>query len=110
MGLVYLWFGHGRALDAERDERVGPGVRFRLWALLTEQSRGQLHVFLPLTDRGIDALAHRLTDGTYFRVQAKARSSLVDGEVHLVVWASAPLDDEVLLVAARGRAGGGGIK
>jgi hypothetical protein len=77
----------------------GQVFEFRLWALLTEQSRGQLHVFLPVTDRGIDALVHRLPDGTYFRVQAKARSSLVDGEVHLVVWASALLDDEALIVS-----------
>jgi hypothetical protein len=84
-----------------RDETSASGqvFEFRLWALLTEQSRGQLHVFLPLTDRGIDALVHRLPDGTYSRVQAKSRSTLMDGEVHLVVWASALLDDEALLVA-----------
>jgi hypothetical protein len=84
-----------------RDETSASGqvFEFRLWALLTEQSRGQLHVFLPLTDRGIDALVHRLPDGTYFRVQAKGRSSLVKGEVDLAVWASALLDDEALLVA-----------
>lgn len=78
---------------------AGQVFEFRLWALLTEQSRGQLHVFLPLTDRGIDGLVHRLTDGTYFRVQAKTRSSLVKGEVELAVWASALLDDDALLVA-----------
>jgi hypothetical protein len=33
----------------------GQVFEFTLWALLTEQSRGQLHVFLPLADRGIDA-------------------------------------------------------
>jgi hypothetical protein len=78
---------------------AGQVFEFRLWALLTEQSRGQLHVFLPLTDRGIDALVHHLPDETYFRVQAKSRSSLVKGEVELAVWASALLDDEALLVA-----------
>jgi hypothetical protein len=72
---------------------------FRLWALLTEQSRGQLHVFLPLTDRGIDALVHRLTDGTYFPVQAKSRSVLMDGEVHIVVWAESLVDDRVVIVS-----------
>jgi hypothetical protein len=77
----------------------GQVFEFRLWALLVEQSRGGLHVFLPLADRGIDALVHRLSDGTYFRVQAKGRSSLVDGEVHLVVWAAALLDDSALLVS-----------
>src|SRR5579864_3402840 len=77
----------------------GQVFEFRLWAALVEQSRGGLHVFLPLADRGIDALVHRLSDGTYFRVQAKGRSSLVKGEVHLVVWAAALLDDSALLVS-----------
>jgi hypothetical protein len=52
---------------------------FRSWALLTEQSRGSLHVFLPLTDRGVDALVHRLSDDRYLLVQAKCRSTLMDG-------------------------------
>ena len=77
----------------------GQVFEFRLWAALVEQSRGQLHVFLPLADRGIDALVHRLTDGTYFRVQGKGRSSLVGGEVRLAVWAVALLDDDALLVS-----------
>jgi hypothetical protein len=72
---------------------------FRSWALLTEQSRGSLHVFLPLTDRGIDGLLHSLTDDHYVLVQAKMRSTLVDGEVHLVVWADSIADDNVVIVA-----------
>jgi hypothetical protein len=85
-----------------RDETSASGqvFEFRLWALLTEQSRGQLHVFLPLTDRGTDALVHRLTDGTYLPVQAKSRSTLQDGEVHIVVWADSLVDDEVLIVSS----------
>jgi hypothetical protein len=70
-----------------------------LWAALTEQSRGALHVFLPLTDRGVDALVHRLTDGAYIPVQAKGRSALMDGEVHLVVWANSLNDNDSLLVS-----------
>jgi hypothetical protein len=76
----------------------GQVFEFRLWALLTEQSRGGLHVFLPLADRGIDALVHRLSDGVYLPVQAKTRSVLIDGEVHLVVWADSLQDDKALLV------------
>jgi hypothetical protein len=56
-------------------------------------------VFLPLADRGVDALVHRLTDGKYFEVQAKCRSSLMDGEVHLVVWAESLIQDELVIVA-----------
>ncbi|MGH7763638.1 MAG: hypothetical protein ACREOM_04375, partial [Candidatus Dormibacteraceae bacterium] len=76
----------------------GQVFEFRLWAALVEQSLGRLHVFLPLADRGIDAMVHRLTDGAYLRVQAKGRTSLTGGEVRLAVWASALLDDEALLI------------
>jgi hypothetical protein len=79
---------------------------FRLWALLTEQSRGQLHVFLPLADRGIDALIHRRTDDVYIPVQAKGRSALMDGEVHLVVWADSLRDDRALVVSGLVAEGG----
>jgi hypothetical protein len=60
---------------------TGQVFEFRLWATLVEQSRGLLHVFLPLADRGIDALVHRLPDGAYFRVQAK-------GPIEPQVWRS----------------------
>jgi len=77
----------------------GQVFEFRLWALLTEQSRGTLHIFLPLSDRGIDALAHRFSDDKYISIQAKGRSSLDDGEVHLVVWADSLKDDNAMLVS-----------
>lgn len=77
----------------------GQVFEFRLWALLTEQSRSLLHVFLPLADRGVDALVHRRTDGAYIPVQAKGRSTLIDGEVHLVVWAESVSHDDALLVS-----------
>ncbi len=84
----------------EEASASGQVFEFRLWALLTEQSRGQLHVFLPLADRGIDAIVHRRTDDVYLAVQAKCRSALDgDGEVHLVVWADSLRDDDSLLVS-----------
>ena len=84
-----------------RDEASASGqvFEFRVWAALTEQSRGSLHVFLPLTDRGIDGLVHRLTDGVYVPVQAKGRSALMGGEVHLVVWADSLVNDDVMIVS-----------
>src|SRR5207237_5277003 len=48
-------------------------------------ARGQLPVFRPPLDRGVDALVHRLTDGAYIPVQAKGRSSLRKGTVQLLV-------------------------
>ena len=77
----------------------GQVFEFRLWALLTEQSRGGLHVFLPLADRGIDALIHRRGDDAYLSVQAKSRSTLMDGEVHISVWADSLRDDNALIVS-----------
>src|SRR5712691_7231657 len=76
----------------------GQVFEFRLWALLTEQSRGALHVYLPLADRGIDALIHRRPDDVYLPVQAKSRSTLRDGEVHISVWTDSLRDDDALLV------------
>jgi hypothetical protein len=70
----------------------------RVFALLAEQSRGQLHVFRPLLDRGVDALLHRLSDGAYIPVQAKGRSSLRHGQVQLVVAAESVTDDLVVIV------------
>ncbi|MFI5284051.1 MAG: hypothetical protein ACHQ0J_13125 [Candidatus Dormibacterales bacterium] len=77
----------------------GQVFEFRVWAELTEQSRGQLHVFLPLSDRGIDALVHRLSDGAYIPVQAKGRSTMKNDYVHLVVPAGSIADDSVLVVS-----------
>jgi hypothetical protein len=84
-----------------RDEASASGqvFEFRVWAALAEQSRGSLHPFLPLTDRGIDGLVHRLTDGAYIPIQAKGRSALMSGEVHLVVWADSLVHDDVVIVS-----------
>jgi hypothetical protein len=79
----------------------GQVFEFRLWAALTEQSRGSLHVFLPLADRGIDSLVHRMADGKYIPVQAKGRSTLADGEVVIVVWADSLQDDNALIVSGQ---------
>jgi hypothetical protein len=83
---------------ADETSSSGQVFEFRLWAALTEQSRGQLHVFLPLSDRGVDAMVHRLADGTFIPVQAKTRSNLIDGEVHLNVRADSVAFDEVVIV------------
>src|SRR6266852_177848 len=91
-----------------RDEASASGqvFEFRLWAALTEQSRGALHVFLPLADRGIDALVHRMADDAYVPVQAKGRSELDRGDVRLVVWANSLADDRALIVGGLVTEGG----
>lgn len=84
-----------------RDEASASGQVFedRIWALLMEQSRGHLHVFRPLLDRGVDGLLHRLSDGAYIPVQAKGRTSLRRGRVQLLVVADSVTDDLVVIVA-----------
>jgi hypothetical protein len=84
-----------------RDEASASGqvFEFRLWAALAEQSRGALNIFLPLADRGVDGLVHRLSDDAFISVQAKGRKVLIDGEVHLVVGADSLHDDEAVIVS-----------
>src|SRR2546427_12870901 len=95
-----------------RDEASASGQVFedRVWALLMEQSRGHLHVFRPLLDRGVDALLHRLSDGAYIPVQAKGRSSLQRGRVQLLVAAESVTDDLVVLIGGEARRGGQRLK
>jgi len=86
----------------------GQTFEFRVWAALTEQSRGQLHMFLPTADRGVDGLVHRLTDGAYIPIQAKDRSQLVDGEIKIVARANSLAHDDVVIVGGQLLEGGMG--
>ena len=45
------------------EDAIGQTAEFLVWAALTAQSGGGLHIFLPMLDRGIDAVAHRRVDG-----------------------------------------------
>ena len=45
---------------------VGQLAEWEVWAELVVRSHGHLHVFLPLLDRGVDALVHRIDDGSWF--------------------------------------------
>jgi len=85
---------HGQTLAA------GQVAEFKVWAELVRQSRGALHVFLPLRDLGIDGVLHRLVDGAYVALQVKGRTSLTAaGQVHITVTASSLVDDEALIIA-----------
>ncbi len=74
-------------------------MEFRVWTELIQQSQGALHVFLPLLDRGLDAVVHRLTDGEYIPVQVKSKSSAINGFVEIVIPASELVDDQALIIA-----------
>lgn len=77
----------------------GQAMEFRVWTELIQQSHGSLHVFLPLLDRGLDAVIHRLTDGEYIPVQVKSRSEAVNGFVEIGIPASELVDDRALIIA-----------
>lgn len=85
---------HGQTLAA------GRVAEFKVWSELIRQSTGGLHIFLPLRDRGIDGVVHRLHDGLYLPVQVKARTELTSaGQVHITVTESSLADDGALVVA-----------
>ena len=86
----------------DRHNNLAPGqaLEFEIWSELIKQSQGALHVFLPLLDRGIDAVLHRFTDGRYIPVQVKGRSQLIKGRVQIVVKADSLVDDDALLIGS----------
>jgi len=87
-------------LEGRNTSASGQALEFFIWGHLIRQSLGALHVFLPLLDRGLDAVLHRLTDGRYIPIQVKGRSELIDGKVHLVVSADSLVDDNALLIGS----------
>ncbi|HEY0831451.1 MAG TPA: hypothetical protein VGE99_09935 [Candidatus Dormibacteraeota bacterium] len=65
---------------------IGQAAEFLVWAPLITQSGGELHVFLPLLDRGLDAVIHRLSDGAYLALQVKGKTSLHGSEAPIAVY------------------------
>jgi hypothetical protein len=80
-------------------QAVGQMMEFLVWAELIGQSRGALHVFLPVLDRGLDAVIHRRTDGTYIPIQVKCRTEAINGFVEIGIPAHALVDDRALIIA-----------
>ena len=58
---------------SQRRDTSGPSQahEFQIWAGLINQSHGLLHPFLPLLDRGLDAVLHHMVNGRYIPVQVK---------------------------------------
>jgi hypothetical protein len=67
-------------------DAIGQAAEFLVWASLITQSGGGLHVFLPMLDRGIDGLVHRLVDGAYLAVQVKGKTALHGAEAPIAVY------------------------
>jgi hypothetical protein len=77
---------------------VGQLVEWEVWVELVVQSHGRLHVFLPLLDRGVDALVHRLDDGRWIPVQVKGRSKLRNGSLEFTVPLVAMVDPKAMFI------------
>ncbi|HVS49948.1 MAG TPA: hypothetical protein VHJ99_13755, partial [Candidatus Dormibacteraeota bacterium] len=77
---------------------VGQLAEWEVWVELVVRSHGHLHVFLPLLDRGVDALVHRIDDGSWFPLQVKGRSQLRSGALILIISARALVDPKAIIV------------
>jgi hypothetical protein len=77
---------------------VGQLIEWEVWVELVVRSRGRLHVFLPLLDRGVDALVHRLDDGRWIQVQVKGRSTLRNGSLQLTIPVASMVDPEAIVI------------
>jgi hypothetical protein len=67
-------------------DAIGQAAEFLVWSNLITQSGGGLHVFLPMLDRGIDAVVHRLGDNAYLAVQVKSKTVLHGVEFPIAVY------------------------
>src|ERR1700682_5737362 len=67
-------------------DAIGQANEFLVWAPLITQSSGGLHVFLPVLDRGRDAVIHRLNDGAYLALQVKGKTSVHGDEAPIAVY------------------------
>src|ERR1700682_1662877 len=85
---------------SQRRDTSGPSqaLEFKIWSDLIKQSKGAVHVFLPLLDRGLDAVLHRFTDGQYIPIQVKGRGQMSEGMVEIVVRGDSLVDDDALLI------------
>lgn len=87
---------------SDRHNTLAPGqaLEFEIWSELIKQSQGALHVFLPLLDRGLDAVLHRFTDGRYIPIQVKGRSQVHHHMVQIIIKADSLVDDDAFLIGA----------
>src|SRR5438105_13444011 len=94
--------GNGPVLGgAQRRDTLATGqvMEFLIWGSLIAQSYGALHIFLPLLDRGLDAVIHRRTDGRYIPVQVKCRTEAPNGFVEIGIPARELVDDHAVIIA-----------
>jgi hypothetical protein len=79
-------------------DAIGQAGEFLVWANLITQSGGSLHIFLPMLDRGIDAVVHRLEDGAFIAVQVKTKTVLHNVEFPIAVYENHLFTDDQLVI------------
>jgi hypothetical protein len=79
-------------------DAIGQTGEFLVWASLIGQSRGGLHVFLPMLDRGIDGLVHRLADAAYLALQVKTKTFVKSSEAPIAVYENHLFTDDQLIM------------
>lgn len=83
------------------EDSIGQVGEFLVWASLITQSGGALHVFLPVLDRGLDAVVHRLRDSAYIGLQVKTKTFVQASEATIAVLESHLYTDDQLLIGVR---------
>lgn len=81
-----------------RQLAIGQATEFLVWATLIAQSGGGLHVFLPMLDRGIDGVVHRLGDGRYTALQVKGKTALHGAEAPITIYENHLFTDDQLVI------------
>jgi hypothetical protein len=89
----------GPEFSRVRNLSTGQVAEWLVWTRLAATSGGDLHVFLPLDDRGIDGIVHRISTDRYARVQVKGRTVHPRGGIAVQVTAGELVDDLAVLVA-----------
>ena len=78
---------------------VGQVAEWLVWSMVVATSGGDLHVFLPLDDRGIDGIVHRISTDQYARVQVKGHGTHTANSIVIQVPGSEMLDERAHIVA-----------
>ena len=81
-----------------RQKDIGQVAEFLVWANLIAQSGGGFHIFLPMLDRGIDGVVHRIEDGGYVALQVKSKTALHGAEAPIVVYDRHLFTDDQLVI------------
>ena len=78
---------------------MGQVAEWLVWSRLVGSSGGDLHVFLPLDDRGIDGIVHSISTDEYVPVQVKSQAASRGPYLKLMVLPTELRDERGFVVA-----------